>query len=878
MATVSEAFWFSLSSLTKQVIQKRMRNQLVMSLALFTAGLSAQTPARPSGPVSLEAKTAGMKHYAGFLPLDWDAKDGKLYLEIGGFDTAGMTPELLYTHSLPYGTGSNDLGLDRGQGSGGEVVRFERRGPKVLLVQTNEAFRSSAKDADEVMAVTQSFPTSVLAGFKVEAEAPDGTVLVDATDFFVHDAHRVAEKLSELQQGQYRLDPARSAIALDGTNVFPENTVVEAELTFAADDIAKARYVRNVTPDPHAMTVRERQNFVKLPALDGTFQPRKFNPRAGYFPATYRDYSTPLGEPLDKEFIIRHRLIKKDPSCTHACEAVKPIQYYVDRGAPEPLRTALVEGARWWDDAFQAAGWAKGTFRVDLLPAGADPMDLRYNMIQYVHRYTRGWSYGEAITDPRTGEILKGNVTLGSLRARQDYMIAEALLSPYKPGVCVNEMDRGEFFKSSAACVNDPMLAMVLQRIRQLAAHETGHTLGLAHNFAASTVSQGDSVMDYPHPWIALDKDGKIDLSHAYAVGIGGWDKVSIDYGYREYDAPDAAKKMHAVEMPAMSEKILEDADKAGQVFLTDADARPFSSASPRDHLWDNGADPAAELERILKIRAIGLKNFGENAIKPGTPMAQLEETLVPLYLLHRYQTEATIKVIGGLDYRYNLRGDGQPGPVIVPLAQQDAALTAVLKTLEPETLTLPESLLAILPPHPPGDNRTQESFPSETGLTFDPIATAEAAADLTLQVLFDSARASRIVQYHMRDAKGPSLRVMMEQVSKTTAERPEGGHTISSEVERAVEFRGLNAMMTLAVNPAASSQARAIARWHIKDLLKEWTTTPAPADSAEAIHRAAMVDAINEFEKDPAKYVLSKPVEAPPGMPIGDDDDDGIQ
>jgi len=234
--------------------------------------------------------------------------------------------------------------------------------------------------------------------------------------------------------------------------------------------------------------------------------------------------------------------------------------------------------------------------------------------------------------------------------------------------------------------------------------------------------------------------------------------------------------------------------------------------------------------------------------------------------------------VIGGLDYRYNLRGDGQPGPVIVPLAQQDAALTAVLKTLEPETLTLPESLLAILPPHPPGDNRTQESFPSETGLTFDPIATAEAAADLTLQVLFDSARASRIVQYHMRDAKGPSLRVMMEQVSKTTAERPEGGHTISSEVERAVEFRGLNAMMTLAVNPAASSQARAIARWHIKDLLKEWTTTPAPADSAEAIHRAAMVDAINEFEKDPAKYVLSKPVEAPPGMPIGDDDDDGIQ
>jgi hypothetical protein len=837
-----------------------MRTNMLLSFALLPAVLSAQTPAKPSGSMSLDTKTAGMKHYAGFLPLDWDAKDGKLYLEIGHFDAAGVAPEILYEHSLPYGTGSNDLGLDRGQVSGGEVVRFERHGPKVLLVQMNEAFRSSAKDADEVVAVTQSFPTSVLAGFKVEAEASDGTVLVDASDFFLHDAHHVAETLTEMQQGMYRLDPARSAIALDGTNVFPKNTVVEAELTFAAEDISKGRYVRNVTPDPHAMTVRERQNFVELPPLDGMFQPRKFNPRAGYFPMSYRDYTTPLSEELDKEFIIRHRLIKKDPSCKTACEAVKPIQYYVDRGAPEPIRSALVEGARWWDDAFQAAGWAKGTFRVDLLPEGADPMDVRYNIIQWVHRYTRGWSYGAAITDPRTGEILKGNVTLGSLRGRQDYLIATALLSPYVAGKKFDD-------------ANDPMLAMVLQRLRQLAAHETGHTLGLAHNFAASSVSQSDSVMDYPHPWIALDKDGHIDLSHAYAVGIGAWDKVSVNYGYREYDAPDASKKMHATENPAASEKVLEDADKAGQVFLSDADARPFGSASPRDHLWDNGADPAVELERVLKIRAIALKNFGENAIKPGEPMAQLEETLVPLYLLHRYQTEATIKVIGGLDYRYNLRGDGQMAPVIVPLAQQNAALAAVLKTLEPETLTLPESLLAIMPPHPPGDNRTQESFPSETGLTFDPIATAEAAADLTLEVLFDPARASRIVQYHMRDAKGPSLRVIMEQVSKTTAERPEGGHTISSEVERAVEFRGLEAMMALGANPKASSQVRAIARYHLDDLLKQWTTTPAPTDSAEAIHRTAMILRIQEFDKDPDKVVPSKPIEAPPGMPIGDDE-----
>jgi len=409
----------------------------------------------------------------------------------------------------------------------------------------------------------------------------------------------------------------------------------------------------------------------------------------------------------------------------------------------------------------------------------------------------------------------------------------------------------------------------VLARLRQLAAHETGHTLGLAHNFAASSYAQGASVMDYPHPYITLDAAGQPDLSHAYAVGIGEWDKVAIDYGYREFPA-DADEH-------AQLNTILGDAEKRGIPYITDDDARPFGSAHPQAHLWDNGPDATAELNRILTVRSAALARFGENAVREGTPMAQLEETLVPLYLLHRYQTEAAIKIIGGLTYEYNLRGDGQPNPVIVPLKQQDAALDAVLKTLAPETLTLPESLLAIMPPVPPGYPRTQESLPSETGLTFDPIAAAEAAADLTLKVLFDPARASRLLQYHMRPtadgSKGPSLRVMMEKVSKTTAERPESGHSISSEVERAVEFRGLEAMLALAVNPDATSQARAIARYHIEDLLHQWTTEPPPADSAEAIHRTAMIDRINEFNKDPGKFIPARPIAIPPGMPIGDEE-----
>ena len=413
---------------------------------------------------------------------------------------------------------------------------------------------------------------------------------------------------------------------------------------------------------------------------------------------------------------------------------------------------------------------------------------------------------------------------------------------------------------------------MVLQRIRQLAAHETGHTLGLAHNFAASAFPHNDvdetiSVMDYPHPWITLDKNGIPDLSHAYPVNIGIWDKVAIDFGYRQF----TPKQDEHAEL----NKILADSEKTGLIYITDEDSRPLGGAHPHSHLWDNGPDPAAELDRILDIRKAALARFGENAIKPGMPLAQLEDTLVPLFLLHRYQAEATVKMIGGLDYRYSLRGDGQKLPEIVSNADQKRAIDSIMKTLTPEVLTIPESLLKILPPRPPGLRRTQESFPSETGLTFDPVAAAESAADLTLAGLLDPARASRIVQYHMRTPpSSTSLRVLMETISKTTAERIEGGHTMSSEVMRAVEFRGLEAMFALAVNPAASSQARAIARSHLNDLLKTWTSTPPPTDSAEAIHRTAMIDRIQEFQRDPAKFVPVKAIEAPPGMPIGDDED----
>lgn len=826
-----------------------------MRLTIAVAALAASSPLicladtpqakTPERLPSVAAKTQAMRHMPGLLGLHWDEKSGRLFLEIPRLGT-----DLLYLESLPYGVGSNDLGLDRGQVSRARIVRFERIGPKVLLVEPNQEFRSSSDSAAEQLAVTQSFPESVLAGFKVEAEdtgaaGREPVVLVDATDFFVRDAHNVAETLARNKQDAYKLDAARSAIALEATAAFPDNVEVEAILTFAADAVAKSRLLDEVTPDPHALTVREHQAFIALPGPG--FVPRRFDPRAGFFDLTYRDYTAPLGSPVDQHLIVRHRLVKEDPACTERCKPLAPIRYYVDRGAPEPIRSALLEGARWWDQAFQAAGWAPGTFQVEVLPEGADPMDVRYNIVQWVHRYTRGWSYGFPVADPRTGEIIKGNVTLGSLRGRQDYLIAEALLSPY---------DKGGADAAQAAAVS----AMVLARLRLLAAHEVGHTLGLAHNFAASawphTPAQSVSVMDYPHPWIALDRDGAPDLSQAYGANIGDWDRVAINYGYRQF-ATQAQET-------AGLERILSDSAHSGLVFISDADARAISSAHPYAHMWDNGADPAAELERLLTVRAAALARFGENAIRRRTPMAQLEDTLVPLYLLHRYQVDAAVTEIGGLDYRYQLRGDGAPGPAIVSAEAQQRALTAVLKTLAPEFLTLPEPLLRLLPPRPPGLPATRESFPSRTAPAFDPISAAECAADLTLAGLFNPQRAARLVEYAARDPGNLTLQAVIDGALAASGKTPRGGGLIQA-VQPAVYVRTVEALLTLAANTNAPAEVRAITQARLTEIRRQ-------ADNRSATG-AYLAHRIDLYFAGPEKFAPAEPIAAPPGMPIGEEE-----
>lgn len=822
---------------------------------------SGTAPHEASTLKSIAAAAAGMQHRVGLIPLDWDAKTGHIFLEIPMTGNAEHTrsPEYIYTHSTPSSVGTSSLGgfgLDRGQISSGEIVHFERTGPKLLLVEPNLAFRSSSASAAEQATVTESFPESVLAGFRVAAADPSGTVLVDATDFFLSDVHQIAEALAQGKQGVYHVDSARSTIVPADTKAFPENSVVEAELTFVEGPqqlSPPGKIVGEVTPNPRAMTIRERQMFVALPPSG--YAPRRFSPDSGYFDFTYRDYDTPLGEPLAQSFIRRHRLIKKDASCMTDCQAVTPLHYYVDRGAPEPVRQALVEGASWWDQAFQAAGWAPGTFRVSVLPTDADPMDVRYNVIQWVNRYTRGWSYGASVIDPRTGEIIKGNVTLGSLRGRQDYLVAEALLAPYRNG------------KPSADEANDAALQMVLERLRQLAAHETGHTLGLAHNFAASSYplppDETVSVMDYPAPWVTVGANGVPDVSHAYPAGIGIWDKVAIDYGYREFD-----KDGKPYEDEAALTTILRNSQKRGLVFISDADARPIGSAQPHSHLWDNGTDPATELDRVLKVRAAAMQRFGVDCIREGTPLAQLEDVLVPLYLFHRYQTVAAAKEIGGLDYRYNVRADGQMLPEIVDPADQRHALASVLKTLSPAMLTLPQSLLQLLPPRPPGLPRTEEDFPSRTGVTFDPIAAADSAADLSLELLFNSERDNRLVQYHAEEPAEPSLQDVIE-AALTSTKVPAGASGLELEVKHAVDNQIVEALLGLAAEKDDSAETKAIVRYELRQLRAKLTQDAGTDVEDRSLH-AMEVERIDAFFRDPGKFVPAKPVVVPPGMPIG--------
>jgi hypothetical protein len=704
-----------------------MRLTALLITILFPSIIIAQ--ALPA----IEEKTKGLKKQEGYLNYYWDEAAGKIWLEV---DKTGT--EILYNLSMPAAIGSNDIGLDRGLLGGGHIVVFNRVGRKLLLVEPNYSYRAVTTDKAERRAVEQSFAQSTIWGFTIEAES-NGHALVDATDFLLRDAMKVGNRLRSMKQGNYSMDKTRSAIYLPQSKNFPQNTELEATITLVNTDGETGGYINSVTPSPEAITVRIHHSFVQLP--DNKYKPRVLDARSSFIDISFFDYSTPVAEPISKYFITRHRLEKKDSTAAKS-EVVNPIIYYLDNGTPEPIRSALLEGAGWWNQAFEAAGFINA-FQVKLLPEDADPSDVRYNVINWVHRSTRGWSYGYSVIDPRTGEIIKGHVSLGSLRVRQDYLIAQGLLAPFEHGMPVE----------------DKMLTMALNRLKQLSAHEVGHTLGLQHNYSASVVNRS-SVMDYPHPAATLDAKGEIDISDAYDLKIGEWDKIAINWGYRQFAKGENEK--------AALDKILSDAYKNGYQFISDRDARAAGSLHPTAHLWDNGKSPVDELENVMKVRAKALNKFGENNIRPGVPMAFLEDVLVPVYLYHRYQVEAVTKLVGGMYYTYALRGDGQIITQSVSKDEQLKALNAVVAALNPSVLVLPERIIKLIPPRPSSYVYTKELFKRRTGLAFDALSPAEAAADLPLSFLFNSERMNRMVEYQVRNG-GLGLDEMIAVLLKAT-------------------------------------------------------------------------------------------------------------
>ena len=656
------------------------------------------------------SKYDSMKSYLGFFNFYYDQANDHIYLKVDDLEK-----EFLYVNSLSEGIGSNDIGLDRGQLGGRRVVYFKKAGNRLLLVEPNQKYRANSSNYLEKESIKQAFAKSVIWSFPIK-ETIDSGYLIDLNEFLLNDAHGVSMRLKSRKQGSYSVNKSRSSMELKRTKAFPKNIEFDVQLTFTGEP--KGELIRSVAPSANSVSVNQHHSFIELPPLD--FKMRKFDPRSGVNAFRFYDYATPVSDPTLQEYVVRHRLEKKNPELKLS-DPIKPIIYYLDNGTPEPVRSALLEGGKWWNEAFESIGF-KNAFQVKILPDDADPLDVRYNVIQWIHRSTRGWSYGASIIDPRTGEILKGQVSLGSLRIRQDFMIALGLTdSPFQ----INNM------KDAKA------LEMALARIRQLSAHEIGHTLGFAHNFAASANNRS-SVMDYPHPTLKIIGD-QISYENAYAVGIGDWDKVSVSYNYSVFD--------DNIDENIALQEILEKSYNNGHRFISDSDSRPIGGAHPKSHLWDNGSSATNELYNLLKIRKIALNQFSLDHIKIGENYSVLEDRLVPLYFLHRYQVEAVVKMIGGLNYNYGVKSNIKYEVSPVNTVDQRLALKGLLKSISPSELTIPKSLHSILSPRTFGNYRNRESFGSQTGVAFDYLGISNSLSDAIIGMILNPQRVSRLIQ-----------------------------------------------------------------------------------------------------------------------------------
>ena len=761
--------------------------------------------------------------YEGFMNFSYNNDSGKIILEINKLDS-----EFMYINSLSRGVGNNDLGLDRGQLGDSRVVYFTKRGNKILLIQPNLRYVSNSSNYLENKAVKEAFARSVLFGFDIIEKTKD-SYKIDITSFLIRDAHGVSQRLRYSNSGSYTLNKSMSAIDLDRTKAFPKNIEFDVLLTFTGNP--SGNLVRSVTPTASNLTVNQHHSFVELP--DNNYKKRKFDPRSGSNPFIVYDYSTPIDDKLEQRFIVRHRLNKKYPK-QEISEPVEPIVYYIDNGTPEPVKSALIEGGNWWNQAFESAGY-KDAFRIEVLPEDADPMDVRYNLIQWIHRSTRGWSYGASIVDPRTGEIIKGQVSLGSLRVRQDYMILSGLID--NP----NDIENKSLIKKTS-----------LDRIRQLSAHEIGHTLGFAHNYISSANNRS-SVMDYPHPKIDI-VNGNINIDNAYSKNIGDWDKVSVRYAYTDFQENENED--------VKLNDIIEEAVNKGLYFLSDSDSRPVGSANPFSHLWDNGEFPYIELDKLLKVRDLALKNIDLDNLVDGEPYDRIEDILVPIYMLHRYQIESAAKAIGGVDYLYFVKNKNNDKVKFVDSKLQKESLKSLLNVLNPKNLVLPTNLIQILSPRSFRNPRTRENFESNTGVTFDYINASSSIINHTLTFLMNPERINRIYQQNMFGENILMLDDYLTIISNSIFSNKRMS-PYESSINKNTSSLFLDHLFLTFNNSNTNDLSKSV-------ILSSIMNTKEKLLSNLNDYNRFLVNKINGFIDNPDKYIPVEKTKIPDGSPIG--------
>ncbi len=815
-----------------------MRRIPALSAALLAASATACASARPtntttqtaaSAPAGIAAKTAGMVKRDGFIPVYLDDKQGKLLLELPRDST-----RVLMFFSLATGLGSNPIGLDRGANGDNYITRFEKNGERVLVVFENWNYRTSATDNPaHARTIAESFPPSTAASLPVVAQEA-GRILVDATDFVMRDWNDVSGTLAQNNEGTYTVARDRSSIYREYTRAFPENTEIDVALTFATQG-RSGQTVGMIVPDGKSFTLRQHISFLKVP--DDGYRPRVLDPRMGFFGIRFNDYAQPIQNPLEVRWIARHRLERVNPSDPNS-PIKNPLVFYIDRGIPEPVRSATREGAQWWTAAFDAAG-LRGAFRVEDLPEGVDPMDARYNVVQWENRHERGWSIGGSLGDPRTGEIIKAMARMDSHRARTDYNLYAGLMG------------------ADAAAADT---AFVLARVRQVTAHEIGHTIGIAHNYIASTYERG-SVMDYPPPRVRLGANGQIDISAAYDAGPGEYDVLALRWGYGIFPPASEDDSLRAIVAEGL---------QRGLLFLSDADARPEFAADPRTNLWDDAANPMEFLQHQMAVRRVAMGRFGLRNIRVGEPIALLQERFVPVYLMHRFAINSIAKTIGGMEYHNAMRGDGQQATRSIPAAEQRRALDALLGAITPVELAIPDTIISLLAPRPFSYGGSVELFGSRTRPVFDELGAARTLAQMVVDAVLQRERAARLIQFATRGENPLTLTEIIDRLTSSWSGTPPSESRKIAALRRVTQRSVADRLMLLAADKEASTEVRSIVELRIATLRNR---ARALSGSGTELDRAHWMSIAGDFTRWLERQELptpTSPLRAPPGDPFG--------